>query len=87
MVGVIAGLEGKGFIKRNSTPSTSARVLVAQVTPSGRRAFAKAATRFEIIDTALDSAFSDAERQRLISLLSKMREVFEELDGSLSSDP
>jgi DNA-binding MarR family transcriptional regulator len=82
MVGVIAGLESKGYIKRKTTPSRSARVLVARLTAKGHVAFEGASENFKALDSSLDSAFSEKERQTLINLLSKMRKVLDELEHS-----
>lgn len=82
MVGVIASLEVKGFIKRRTTSSASARILVAQLTPKGRAAFSAAAERFALLDTALESAFTEAERHTLVELLARMRTVLDRVDQS-----
>ena len=82
MVGVISGLEKKGLIKRESNPSMSARVLVAEMTGKGERAFAAASRRFEILDAALNDALTPREQATLVRLLGKMRDVFEEVERS-----
>ncbi len=82
MVGVIGSLEVKGFIKRRTTSSESARILVAQLTPKGRAAFSAASDRFALLDTALQSAFTEAERQTLVDLLARMRAVLDQIDQS-----
>jgi DNA-binding MarR family transcriptional regulator len=82
MVGVIASLEVKGFIKRRATSSASARILVAQLTPKGRAAFSAAAERFALLDTALESAFTEAERHTMVELLARMRTVLDSVDQS-----
>jgi DNA-binding MarR family transcriptional regulator len=77
MVDIVADLETKGYLQRESVTSSAGRMITAQLTRSGKAAFAKAADRFEQLDKRFDAEFDDEERADLIALLERMRTVFD----------
>lgn len=87
MVGVIAALEEKGYIRRGSDPAQSARVLVAELTDAGREALERASRRLMVIDVALSEALTETEQDTLVELLEKMRATFTRVEASLLARP
>jgi DNA-binding MarR family transcriptional regulator len=79
MVGIIAGLERKGFIKRKAS-AASARVIEATVTPAGRAAYDAAVEQISQVDSVIARAFSKAELTEMSSYLQRLITVLQEHD-------
>jgi DNA-binding MarR family transcriptional regulator len=71
MVGIIAGLERKGFIRRK-TSRASARVIEATVTASGKVAYDEGARMIRHVDEMLSEEFTDDELTALNDYLERM---------------
>lgn len=85
MVDLVAQLERKGYLERETVTSPAGRMINAQLTRSGRAAFAKAADRFEQLDKRLDAEFDDDEREQLTALLARMRTVLDDFAAESGS--
>ena len=71
MVGIIAGLERKGFIRRK-TSRASARVIEATVTAAGKAAYDEGARMIRHVDEMLSEEFTDDELTALNDYLERM---------------
>jgi DNA-binding MarR family transcriptional regulator len=71
MVGIVAGLEAKGFIRRK-TSQASARVIEATVTAAGNAAYRKGVDMIVHVDDILAKEFSSAELTQMNDFLERM---------------
>ena len=71
MVGIVAGLESKGFIRRK-TSRASARVIEATVTAAGKAAYTEGVDMIGNIDHALEAEFDDAELAQFTAYLERL---------------
>lgn len=71
MVGIVAGLEAKGYIRRK-TSRASARVIEATVTAAGKAAFERAVEQMGHVDAALDAEFDAKEMAQLTAYLERL---------------
>jgi DNA-binding MarR family transcriptional regulator len=76
MVGIVAGLERKGFIRRKAS-AASARVIEATVTPAGRAAYEHAAAAIHQVDAAIAGEFTSAELAQMSSHLQRLIDVLQ----------
>ena len=81
MVGIVAGLERKGFIRRK-TSRASARVIEATVTAAGRVAYDEGVDMIRKVDDMLAAEFTDAELAALNDYLERMINVVQQANGS-----
>src|SRR5258708_7342110 len=63
MVGIVAGLERKGFIRRKSS-KVSARAIDATVTAAGKTVYAEAVRMIRNVDDILAKEFSSTELEQ-----------------------
>jgi len=85
MVGIVGGLEAKGFIRRK-TSQASARVIEATVTAVGDSAYRKGVEMIAHVDDLLAKEFSDKELTQLVAYLERMITVMQKPDAP-SPDP
>ncbi|HEU5309113.1 MAG TPA: MarR family transcriptional regulator [Acidimicrobiia bacterium] len=71
MVGIVAGLERKGFIRRKSS-KVSARAIDATVTASGKAVYAEAVRMIRNVDDILAAEFTGKELDQLDDFLERM---------------
>jgi DNA-binding MarR family transcriptional regulator len=71
MVGIVAGLERKGFIRRKSS-KVSARAIDATVTAAGKTVYAEAVRMIRNVDDILSKEFSATELDQLDEYLERM---------------
>ena len=71
MVGIVAGLESKGFIRRK-TSRASARVIEATVTAAGKAAYAEGVGMIGNIDAAFEAEFDEAELAQFSAYLERL---------------
>lgn len=71
MVGIVAGLESKGFIRRK-TSRASARVIEATVTAAGKAAYTEAVGMIGLLDGALEAEFDEAELDHFRGYLERL---------------
>ena len=71
MVGIVAGLERKGFIRRKSS-KVSARAIDATVTAAGKTVYAEGVRMIRNVDDILAKEFSDTELEQLDEFLERM---------------
>ena len=71
MVGIVAGLERKGFIRRKSS-KVSARAIDATVTAAGKNVYADAVRMIENVDDILAKEFTAKELEQLDDYLERM---------------
>ncbi len=81
MVGIVAGLERKGFIRRK-TSRASARVIEATVTAAGRAAYDEGVDMIRKVDDMLAQEFTDTELSALNDYLERMINVVQTANGS-----
>ena len=70
MVGIVAGLERKGFIRRKSS-KVSARAIDATVTAAGKSVYAEAVRMIRNVDDILAKEFSDKELDQFDDFLER----------------
>lgn len=71
MVGIVAGLEAKGFIRRK-TSRASARVIEATVTAAGKAAYTEAVGMIGLLDSALEAEFDERELTQFRDYLERL---------------
>jgi DNA-binding MarR family transcriptional regulator len=71
MVGIVAGLEAKGFIRRK-TSRASARVIEATVTAAGKAAYEEGVRMMRHVDDALAAEFDAKEMAQFTGFLDRM---------------
>lgn len=71
MVGIVAGLEAKGFIRRK-TSRASARVIEATVTAAGKAAYTEAVGMIGLLDRALEAEFDERELTQFRGYLERL---------------
>lgn len=71
MVGLVAALERKGYIRRQVS-TESARILTVSATTAGMRAYDWAACRVGEIDRKLDAVLTATERTQVMSCLERI---------------
>jgi DNA-binding MarR family transcriptional regulator len=71
MVGIVAGLEAKGFIRRK-TSRASARVIEATVTAAGKAAYREAVGMIGLLDGALEAEFDETELTQFRGYLERL---------------
>ena len=71
MAGVVAALEGAGYVARE-TPSSDTRVKVVRLTPAGKRTLGRLTRRIQAAQEELLAPLDDAERVELQRLLAKL---------------
>jgi DNA-binding MarR family transcriptional regulator len=71
MVGIVAGLERKGFIRRKNS-KVSARAIDATVTASGKAVYAEGERMIRNVDQILSQEFSTKELDQLDDFLERM---------------
>jgi DNA-binding MarR family transcriptional regulator len=71
MVGIVAGLERKGLIRRKSS-KVSARAIDATVTAAGKNAYAEAVRMIRNVDDILAKEFTPKELDQLDDYLERM---------------
>ena len=76
LVAIVDDLEGRGFLSRNAVPGDR-RVQALAPTKAGVRAYQKAAEAVQAHEEALLQHMSREERDTLLSLLRKIREIEE----------
>jgi DNA-binding MarR family transcriptional regulator len=76
MVGIIVGLERKGFIVRRASRA-SARMLEARVTPAGMEAYRKGKKAVLRVDDLISSEFDPDEQALFISHLTRFVAVLQ----------
>jgi len=81
MVGIVAGLERKGFIRRK-TLRASARVIEATVTSAGRVAYDEGAAMIRRVDEMLAAEFTDTELARLNDYLERLITAVQKANGA-----
>ena len=70
MVGIVAGLERKGFIRRKSS-KVSARAIDATVTAAGKSVYAEAVRMIRNVDDVLAKEFTDDELDQFDDFLER----------------
>jgi DNA-binding MarR family transcriptional regulator len=85
MVGIVAGLERKGFIRRKSS-KVSARAIDATVTAAGKNAYAEAVRMITNVDDVLAEEFSPKELDQLAEFLERTISAMKRV-GSRVSGP
>lgn len=81
MVGIVAGLERKGFIRRK-TSRASARVIEATVTAAGKVAYDEGASMIRRVDDLLAEEFDDDELAALNDYLERMITAMQKANGA-----
>jgi DNA-binding MarR family transcriptional regulator len=71
MVGIVAALESKGFIRRR-TSRASARLMEGTVTPAGKAAYAQSVEAVGKVDAALAAEFDHAELAQFTQYLQRL---------------
>lgn len=71
MVGIVAGLERKGFVKRK-TSKASARVIEATVTPAGMAAYQQGEKAIRRVDDRIAAEFSEGQLADFESYLRRL---------------
>ena len=71
MVGIVAGLERKGFIRRKSS-KVSARAIDATVTAAGKTVYSEAVRMIRNVDDVLAKEFSSTELKQLDDYLERL---------------
>jgi DNA-binding MarR family transcriptional regulator len=80
MVGIVAGLESKGFIRRK-TSRASARVIEATVTPAGQAAYDNGASMIRHVDDLLAESFTPTELAQFNEYLERMIAVMQQAES------
>jgi MarR family transcriptional regulator, organic hydroperoxide resistance regulator len=74
LISVLDRLEQRELIKRTVDP-TDRRVRIPQITPAGRRVFAKFATARDAVEARALEGISPPQREKLLALLARVADL------------